>query len=777
MSARINIGRADLIAAKGIRIRQLSASNGKRAFLREDGITETYSDEEFTALTNRSDYRLQVGFYDRGGAPGPTNIEKPSIATLNPRDRAETIRRHKYILALIKDYHLGTVRIIDAELTQWAIDRQLEIDGEGIRDEAEQELEPQNPAKKTRKRRSGKPKIDPKTLKAAKGKEEPAGRTLRRWWTNYRADPQIMSLKPNYGACGYYGIHATSEVEAIITEELQRYLTPERVEKKNILDAVEARVKAYNNELKAQRQAGTADPQRDLLKAPKIGMINHAIDQLDPYLVLSKRMGDEYARAVMPWRDPVLKALVPGQQVEIDAYRVHVRTLMTWSGVWNSLTDDERGRIKKCRRWLTIAIDRATRVVLALWLHDTVDAPNAVEVLKMIESDKTRYSIAAGCQSLWRHRCGVMVVIMDGGYVSEEIRAALADARATVEYPQAGEAKMRGTVERIFRTVSFQLVGILKGKTFSDVVQRKPYNSDAHAGWTDDELAWAFITWVVDIYHNTIHSELMCTPNEAWSKHEQLYEITAPRDAHGRRTNFGIRVDRTIQATGFTVLGNEYRDHDENGIMGRYFHDPRREYTICIDPDNIGAISVLVDDIAISVPCTDPKMEGVHVADWMETLETMQRDNPFVSWVEREHAHEAYARIFEKNDKVGMRSSLMSRVPSAGKVKQFEDMHMRNFRITDPAPEQQSDVLGTVVDAIGVSDLSRIDFDGENEDYGGASDISDATGLDSASDAPTPSEPLNAPASASSSGGETKDGAAAASTPIESGRKTYDLED
>lgn len=134
----------------------------------------------------------------------------------------------------------------------------------------------------------------------------------------------------------------------------------------------------------------------------------------------------------------------------------------------------------------------------------------------------------SGCEAGWDMRCGLTTIVADWGYGSAEIRAAVADAGGTLEFPPAGAASARAKIERIFRTVGTTLIPRLRGRTWSNVVERAGYPSEDTAGLTTDEIAFAMTRWVVDIYHNIEHDGLRGeTPRNAWLRLSKLYHVKA----------------------------------------------------------------------------------------------------------------------------------------------------------------------------------------------------------------------------------------------------------
>jgi putative transposase len=331
--------------------------------------------------------------------------------------------------------------------------------------------------------------------------------------------------------------------------------------------------------------------------------------------------------------------------------------------------------------------------------------------MEMVESDKTIYSQMAGTETPWHHRAGIMGVVADGGYVSSDFRAALADGRATLEFTKAGDPSMRGIVERIFRTVAVRLMARLKGKTFSDIFERANYDSAANAGLTIDELAWILVTWVVDIYHNTPHEGLKgLTPNEAWDEALEKHGVHPWRDAHGRRSAYGVRLKRKIRERGFNVLGNWYRDDDPEGARGLYFnsHDDEREFEIAFDTSNLGAISVIVGDVAIAVPCRDPKMEGVSAEDWIAMNSKLRKENEIRTQFPRAIAHQAMERILEVNKTAHARSLIARKAYAKEEIDALEKGLFKRIEFVDPAEGESSDILGESIEAIDLGSLPSL---------------------------------------------------------------------
>lgn len=763
--ARIQIGTDDLMVWRGVRYKLFGRKDSITHLQRLDypDIKEPFTAEQLEQMWDHNQFSHYPGHFAIGGAM-PARVAGPNLMTLRPKAKAFTLRKLAFVQMFIRGHAKGEYKRTYESAAKAAKDFQPVVDGlgRGVPEALKTITSEHSPA--PRKRRVGNDKplvVDGEVIHP--GKEEPCGETLLRdVWKFEKAFGDPMSLRPLYENCGYHGSHLAPEVEAIVTRCMSKWLSREKLGPAAILDLVEGEIDDYNAVLDVE--AGDK-----ALTYPSIDTINHAIDQIDPFYACVCREGEDIAELKYGWMKEGLEVKAPGQRVEVDAYRVDLMTLLCWSGAWEGLNRHERRNLKRKRVWLTIAIDKATRCILAMRLSRTPNAPNAVATLAMIECDKTIYSDAAGTESSWNQRTGVMTLVMDGGYVSDEVRAAMSDARGTVEYPEAGDPTMRGTIERIFRTVATQLIARLRGKTFSDIFERGNYESAERAGLTEDELAWILVTWVVDIYHNTPHEGLKGkTPAQAWEDAIDTYHVRPWRDAHGRRSAFGVRLKRSLTANGFEFLGNFYRDDDlDEGLKGKRFHSKQKEYVILVDVSNLGAISFIDGDRAIALPCQDPAMEGVHVSAWMATTQQVRAENAHRTQVPRGIAHRALKRILEINEAAGRRATIVDPVYSPEDLEHFERLYFKSFRYADPTPAERSGVMGEVIPPVDIATISTIVGQRPEQEF--ARSESDGAVDARTHKVPAPVPTTGKPAQPSKKGKLPK--------PVPSPNKTFDLED
>ncbi|QCO57856.1 hypothetical protein EOK75_19590 (plasmid) [Pseudorhodobacter turbinis] len=111
------------------------------------------------------------------------------------------------------------------------------------------------------------------------------------------------------------------------------------------------------------------------------------------------------------------------------------------------------------------------------------------------------------------------ITVTDNGpaFKSEAFTNCCLDLRVATLRTHAGVPGMRGTGERIFGTLSTDLMPRLVGRTFSNSIERGDYKSEKRACLNAEDVAFVLVRWVVDIYHNSPHEGLGGrTPLEQW---------------------------------------------------------------------------------------------------------------------------------------------------------------------------------------------------------------------------------------------------------------------
>ncbi len=442
--------------------------------------------------------------------------------------------------------------------------------------------------------------------------------------------------------------------------------------------------RAFDQENAERRAAG-----RPELVRPSKETVRQAILALDPYQCDVAREGLEYARRKHAPVGIGLNLTRPLQRVELDTWKVDLVTLLTDSGLLHFLSDEDKEHLGltggKKRWWLTVAMCATTRCILAMRLSRTPSGQATIQTLDMMMQDKGVWSDAVGSLSSWHMRGHPPYVYTDCGseYVSYDVRVAAEDLGISLEHAPGGHPEMRGRVERVFKTMSVNLMQRLTGRTFSNMIERGDYDSKARAALTVDDLCAALIRWVVDIYHRTPHQGLDGeTPGNCWDRLTEQYGVAPAADLRRRRLAFGTRETRTVGEDGITVLGVRYHSETLARMMLR-----RRNHEVHLRwySEDLGAIAVEVDGEWIEVPSVLRRFDGVRAQTYLAARRALQARFKHEAALQESVMFQAIADIEAINGDAMRRVRLLVEDWSVERLRREEDNLFIGFRVEPDA--------------------------------------------------------------------------------------------
>lgn len=330
-------------------------------------------------------------------------------------------------------------------------------------------------------------------------------RTLRRWDTAHRQFG-VAGLYDGKSVRGDRSRRLGPQSLALLAKCVNGFMSSQKPTQSKIFDDVKI---AFNEENGRLRAAG-----RPELVRPSKETVRQAIRALDPYHCDLVREGVEYARRKHAPIGTGLNLTRPLQRVELDTWKIDLISLLAESGLLQILSEEDRQRLGltgRKKRWhLTVAICATTRCIVAMRLSRTPTAYTTVQVIDMIMRDKGYWTDAVGALSTW-HMCGTPEqIVTDCGseYLGYDVSVAARDLGITLEHAPGGLPEMRARIERVFRTMSVDLMQRLTGRTFSNMIERGDYDAKARAALTAEDLCQALVRWVVDIYHRRPHQGL-----------------------------------------------------------------------------------------------------------------------------------------------------------------------------------------------------------------------------------------------------------------------------
>lgn len=561
-----------------------------------DKIHEILTDDQITEYSQTPGWKYDPGWFTRRATEARLLAGVDHLALLPDPDKAEMIRRMTWISAILKFAEDCRLPLTDKLLQRLIDDKKDEIVAI-IRKEI------------------GKLRVGKKVQCEA----VPHRRTLWRWLALFEASGrQAESLRPGYFRRPQSEPWEWSpEVEALIRKHLGIYTSEARPTQAEAYLAFEADVDALN-ELRVE-----AD--EDELDYPSLATFKRRIRAQGSFTVYAGRQGMDAAMKKFPYVSMGLDVTVPGQRIEIDCWKIDLQALLIQAQFWATLTEDLRKQVARQRFQLCMAIDAASRAVLAMQIGISECAELAVRTLHMVTRDKQPFADAVGALSPWHMACRPLEIAADmgAGFISEDFRAAVVALKAHEVNPPAGQAQMRARIERIFGTLSKRALAFFTGRTFSNPQELGNYPAEARATITVEELCWILIRFVVDIYHNTPHEGLrLKTPFNSWHKLIQEHGQRLLPDSHEQRNIFGKRFKRAVGPQGVRFYNNFYQSPDLHEYIKQ--HGSGKMIEIIVDLENLGAITAKIGaNRYVTVPCISEELHGVSFDIWSATCDAL----------------------------------------------------------------------------------------------------------------------------------------------------------
>lgn len=244
------------------------------------------------------------------------------------------------------------------------------------------------------------------------------------------------------------------------------------------------------------------------LNAPAYNTVGRRVQALNQRVVAVSRRGQDEALKYRPILASTPRRDHPLEMVQIDHTTADV------------ILVDERSRQPIGRPTVTFAVDECSRAIVGLVV--SLEAPSSTTVALCVASIAggkaerlARFSVAAP----WTMNGLPEAIFVDNAseFHGKTLERGCAQYGVKLRFRNLGQKQEGGIVERLIGTF-MRKVHALPGTTFSNVAARGSYDSDRAASLTLDEFEAWLLNEVCGVYHNTVHSHLQCTPNEAWHR-------------------------------------------------------------------------------------------------------------------------------------------------------------------------------------------------------------------------------------------------------------------
>lgn len=438
------------------------------------------------------------------------------------------------------------------------------------------------------------------------------------------------------------------------------------------------------------------------------------IKALRAFDVLAAHEGEAYAHAVFKPKMDSYDVVRPGERVEFDDWNVDCITLMKETGVWLRLPTKFQTALEKAaadkpqRIWFVGAIDAATGMPLALKATRKPCASAVVEALEMVMSDKTHISDLVGAKTLWTAKVRPENVFTDNGtpYIADLTRDAFLMSSVSLTRPPAGQAWKRPFIESLFKTFAKDLMSYFDGRTFSNVVERRDYDSVANATLIVDEFMVVVLRWLCDVFVNTPSARLNgLTPNEAWELKKRTYPMRPVPGRHQKRHIFGVKKEKTIRSEGIVLHGIPYNSDALQTYRRK--HGSKKLFPVRFHPRDMESISVQTEDGWLTVGNCIGMPPYMCLEEWYLAKKELERLNEERSARSASTMYDGINWVHSVVDAAALRAGISPHTRSAEEMsrateKLFEGRVVTKAeagdlaRLAAPAPQETSLLQGRV---------------------------------------------------------------------------------
>lgn len=477
---------------------------------------------------------------------------------------------------------------------------------------------------------------------------------------------------------------------ALLSKTVRNYLVMEQPSIFQVVEDVRDAFIAENLRREELREKGEKD--KSPLVMPSRETIRLEVKKLDPFEVDIARFGLAEARKRNAPVGKGLELTRPLERVEMDEWKVDLMSLLATSGIWSILSDEEKASLgleegKKKRWYLTVAICATTRCILAMKLSRAPSKRSAMQTIDMIVRDKGLWADAVGTLTPWNMSGSPELIVTDCGsaFIDFDTRIGATDLGIDIDHGPAGMPELRARIERMFGTMSNNLIGRFSGYTFSNTVVKGDYDAEARAALTTEDLSEALVRWVVDVYHRRPHAGLDGeTPRNCWHRLVAKYGVAPMPSVELRRKALGTRLKRTVSKKGIIVLGIRY--HSE--VLARWFmHASSKDVRVRFYSEDIGAIAVELGGHWIEVPSVFECYRGERAQIWIMAAREIRASVAAQKEVDEMVIFQAMTRIREINADALARQGLLVDDYSQERIAKLEDQMLIGFDV-DETPHE-----------------------------------------------------------------------------------------
>ena len=167
------------------------------------------------------------------------------------------------------------------------------------------------------------------------------------------------------------------------------------------------------------------------------------------------------------------------------------------------------------------------------------------------------------------------------------------------------------------------------------------------------------------------------TPYDKWHELVDRYGILPPPGRDEIRNVFGPKIERALDHRGVRLAGIHYQSPK--------LQEYRRKVgdtavAVKFDPEDLGRVSVWVDEGWLSVPAMRGKFDGVHLEVWTEAMRDLRRRNLVKASLSQHYVDDAIRAISAMGNLAMARANIAASTISSNDLERYERELLYGFR-------------------------------------------------------------------------------------------------
>lgn len=299
---------------------------------------------------------------------------------------------------------------------------------------------------------------------------------------------------------------------------------------------------------------------------------------------------------------PVIKGSdgkFPLNEVEVDHHLLDIVVI------------DQENRLPIGRPWLTLLLDRKTRMIVGM--HIGFEPPSFHTVaLALKNAIEWKDSLLARFPDIigeWPCYGMPVTLFVDNGseFHGEDFKIACQGLGIEVVFCAVRRPQEKGKIERLFRRIEEDLIHQLPGTVRSNPEQRGDYDAVKNAAITLEALWHMLVKWLVMVYSVSEHRGIGDIPLDAWKAGVADYPVRLPDDIKDLDILLTRTELRSLTRKGIEIFNMRYNKQGE--FMQKLINRADKPDIVRVkyNPDNLG--SVWVQDwrsgTYFELPCVD----------------------------------------------------------------------------------------------------------------------------------------------------------------------------